>query len=111
MTQSPVLLGVSDWTRLDWAKLVACAAIDVADFTLGRALMFIPWEEFGYALAAVAMWGWRGLLVLAELGDLTEQIDAFIPVTTAVALMALRAKHARARSRKSASGTKPTPGD
>lgn len=67
-------------------RLAASVAIDLADFTIGRALIPIPWEEGVGALILSLMWGPAGLLYLGELADLTEQIDAFLPLATLIGL-------------------------
>jgi hypothetical protein len=69
-----------------FVRLAACVVIDVADFTVGRALIPIPWEEGVGALLLSLMWGPAGLLYLGELVDMSEQIDAFIPLATLIGL-------------------------
>lgn len=86
-------MNIKAWSGWDWAKLVLCIAIDLFDFTIGRALIVIPFEEIIYTGLTTLMWGWKGLLTLFEIVELTEQIDAFIPLSTATALWALKAKH------------------
>jgi hypothetical protein len=67
-------------------RLAASVVIDLADFTVGRALIPIPWEEGVGALILSLMWGPAGLLYLGELADMTEQVDAFIPLATLIGL-------------------------
>ncbi|MFZ4071397.1 MAG: hypothetical protein ACOYJ6_14970 [Caulobacterales bacterium] len=67
-------------------RLAVSIVIDLADFTIGRALIPIPWEEGVGALILSLMWGPAGLLYVAELADMTEQIDAFIPLATLIGL-------------------------
>jgi hypothetical protein len=83
------------WTGWDWFKLVLCGSIDFFDFTIGRVLFFFPFEEIGYMIMTVLMWGPRGLVTLFEILEPTEFIDGFIPITTGTALWALNHKHSR----------------
>lgn len=91
-------MNVARWSMWDWVKLTLCAGLDVFDFTVGRLFALFPYEEVGYAAFTVALWGWRGVFVLFEAVDFTEQIDAFIPLTTLIALLALRRKHRGAQT-------------
>lgn len=67
-------------------RLALSLAIDVADATIGRALIPVPWEEGVGAAILFLIWGPAGLVYLWELADLTEQIDAFIPTATLIGL-------------------------
>jgi hypothetical protein len=69
-----------------WIRLGLSIAIDVLDFTVGRLLIPIPWEEGVGALILSLLWGPAGLLYLTELVDFTEQFDAFIPMATLIGL-------------------------
>ncbi len=68
------------------AKLIVAIVLDVLDFTIGR----IPGFEFAFdiilGVAAVALWGWPGLIAFWEVGDPTGQIDGFVPTLTMIAL-------------------------
>jgi hypothetical protein len=76
-------------TRTGWlVRMAACVGIDVLDFTVGRGLVAIPWEEGAGSLVLMLMWGPAGLLYLAEIADLTEQFDAFVPTATVIGLIA-----------------------
>lgn len=67
-------------------KLLIAIVLDVLDFTIGR----IPGFEFAFdimlGVAAVALWGWPGLIAFWEIGDPTGQIDGFVPTLTLIAL-------------------------
>jgi hypothetical protein len=69
-----------------FVRLGVCIVIDLLDFTIGRALIPIPWEEGVGAVLLSFMWGPAGLLYLGELADMTEQFDAFIPAATLIGL-------------------------
>ncbi|GJL94521.1 MAG: hypothetical protein DHS20C05_09260 [Hyphococcus sp.] len=68
------------------AKLIVAIILDVLDFTIGR----IPGFELAFDIilgaAAVALWGWPGLIAFWEVGDPTGQIDGFVPTLTMIAL-------------------------
>jgi len=67
-------------------RLALCVAIDVADFTLGRApIVGSVGEGIGAAVLFV-LWGGPGLIYLAELADPTDQLDGFAPTATLIAL-------------------------
>lgn len=68
-------------------RLAASIVIDGLDFTVGRALFPIPWEEGVGAAALTLLWGPWGLLYLGEIADFTEQIDAAIPSATLIGLI------------------------
>jgi hypothetical protein len=69
-----------------FVRLIISVAVDVADFTIGRALFAWPWEEGVGVLLLVGLWGWPGLAYAAEFLDPTEQFDAFMPTATIIAL-------------------------
>jgi len=68
------------------AKLAACIAYDLFDFTVGRVLFPIPFlgEIIGCALCC-ALFGKSGLLYALEALDPTEQLDGFVPTATIIA--------------------------
>jgi hypothetical protein len=68
-------------------RLAVSVAIDLADLTVGRLMPLIPWEEGVGAASMTVLWGPMGLLYAAELIDFTEQLDAFIPMATLIALL------------------------
>lgn len=68
-------------------RLAVSVAIDIADFTIGRTMMLIPWEEGVGTAILVALWGPAGLLYLGELADFSEQLDGFVPMATIIALI------------------------
>lgn len=70
-----------------FVRLAIAAAIDLADFTIGRALFAIPWEEAVGAGVLTLLWGPMGLIYVTELLDFTEQFDAFIPMATIIGLV------------------------
>ncbi len=69
-----------------WIRLAICLAIDLVDFTIGRGLILVPIEEVPVAGIMVLMFGFPGLVYLAEIAELTEQFDAFIPMATLICL-------------------------
>jgi hypothetical protein len=69
-----------------YLRLAASIAIDLIDFTLGRIPIVGSVEEGLGTLVLFALWGPVGLANLWELADITEQIDAFIPTATLIAL-------------------------
>jgi hypothetical protein len=83
----------SNWSGWDWLKVLLCAGIDFFDFTIGRVLFLIPFEEVGYMIMTFIMWGPRGLATLFEILEPTEIIDGFIPISTVVAMWSLKEKH------------------
>ena len=70
-----------------WLKLFVAMAYDFVDFTFGRLFVVVPFsgEIVGTALCC-AMFGWNGLWYLLECLDPTEEIDAFVPTATIIAL-------------------------
>ena len=74
-------------TARGWAiRLAICVVADLLDFTLGRALFALPWEEGPSTVLLTLMWGPVGLFNLAEILDFTEQFDAFVPMATLIGL-------------------------
>jgi len=67
-------------------RLAISIALDLFDFTIGRVLIGMPWEEGAGAALATALWGPAGIVYLLEWIDVTEQIDAFIPTATLIGL-------------------------
>jgi hypothetical protein len=67
-------------------RLAFSIVIDLFDFTLGRIPIFGAVTEGVGTVVLMAMWGPAGLANLWELFDITENIDAFIPTATLVAL-------------------------
>lgn len=70
----------------DVVKLVLSIILDVLDFTIGRIPGFELPFDIALGFAAVAMWGWPGLLAFWEVADPTGQIDGFAPTLTLIAL-------------------------
>lgn len=70
-------------------KLVAAIILDIADFTVGRILGVGTVMDIVMVLMAVALFGWKGLLQLWEVADLSDQIDGFVPTLTLLALTEL----------------------
>jgi hypothetical protein len=79
-------------------KLGVAIALDVADFTIGRAPVLGMGFDAASAGAAVLLWGWKGAFALWELADPTEQADGFVPTHTLIAIAALRAGKGAART-------------
>lgn len=73
-------------------RIAACVALDMLDFTIGRAPGFGVGFDIGLALIAAAMWGKRGWWHLWEVFDVTEQFCGFVPTCTLIALSAARAE-------------------
>jgi hypothetical protein len=69
-----------------FVRLAVSVLIDLADFTFGRALFLLPWEEGVGAIVLFALWGWPGLLYIGEIAEPSEQVDAFLPSATLIAL-------------------------
>jgi hypothetical protein len=67
-------------------RLAFSIVIDLFDFTLGRIPLFGTVTEGVGTIVLTAMWGPAGLFNALELLDFTEQLDAFIPTATIVAL-------------------------
>ncbi len=82
-----------------YVRLALSVAIDVFDLTLGRVPVLGSVEEGAGALILTVLWGPAGLLYLGELADVTDQIDAFLPTATLIALVVgWRAQGARCMS-------------
>lgn len=67
-------------------KLALAVALDILDFTIGRAPGFEMIVDAALGVAAVLMFGWAGLFAFWELIDPTGQIDGFAPTLTLIAL-------------------------
>jgi hypothetical protein len=82
-----------------WWKLLIALVIDGLDFTVGRFLFPVPYAgEIVGTTVAMLLFGWKGIFYLLEAIDPTEQIDAFIPTATIIALAAMRDERAKARA-------------
>jgi hypothetical protein len=80
-----------------WWKLLVALAVDGFDFTVGRVLFPFPYAgELIGTTVAFLLFGWKGLFYLLEVLDPTEQVDAFVPTCTLIALAAMREERARA---------------
>jgi hypothetical protein len=80
--------GAAAFGRLFWrfVKLGICIGLDIFDGIFGRLLGFGIAVDVGCALICAALWGKRGWWALWEVADITEQLDAFIPTCTIIAL-------------------------
>lgn len=67
-------------------RLAFSIVIDLFDFTLGRIPIFGTATDGVGTAVMYAMWGPIGLLNILEVIDVTDQIDAFVPTSTLVAL-------------------------
>lgn len=67
-------------------RLAISIVIDLADFTIGRAPVAGSVGEGLSTVVLVGLWGWPGLAYVAELAEVTEQIDGFLPLATLIAL-------------------------
>lgn len=67
-------------------RLAFSIVIDLFDFSLGRIPIFGTVTEGVGTIVLTALWGPAGLVNLLELVDFTDQVDAFIPTATLVAL-------------------------
>ncbi|WP_428408151.1 hypothetical protein [Hyphococcus sp.] len=72
--------------KSDMAKLVIAVILDLVDFTFGRIPGFEIVVDVALGVAAVALWGWAGLIAFWEIADPTGQVDAFVPTLTIIAL-------------------------
>ncbi|MHA7871514.1 MAG: hypothetical protein ACX939_04110 [Hyphococcus sp.] len=68
------------------AKLIVAIVLDILDFTVGRVPGFELVFDVIMGVAAVALWGWPGLIAFWEIADPTGQADAFVPTMTLIAL-------------------------
>ena len=71
-------------------ELIIAIILDLVDFTIGRIPGFEIVVDGALGLAAVALWGWPGLIAFWEIADPTGQIDAFVPTMTLIALSQMR---------------------
>lgn len=71
-------------------KLIIAIILDLVDFTIGRIPGFEIVVDGALGIAAVALWGWPGLIAFWEIADPTGQIDAFVPTMTLIALSQMR---------------------
>jgi len=80
-------------------KLLICVIFDLVDFLFGRFLFPAPLvgEVLG-TIVVTALFGWQGLFYLWEALDPSEQVDAFVPTATLIAL-ANRPRDGRAHSK------------
>jgi hypothetical protein len=69
-----------------FARLGISIVIDLLDLTILRLPVMGTITDGVGTVALVAMWGPAGLIYLFELVDVTDQIDAFVPTATMVAL-------------------------
>jgi hypothetical protein len=69
-----------------YLRLALSVVIDIVDFTAGRAMFLVPWEEGVGAGVLFFLWGPAGLVYLWELADVTEVFDGFIPTATLIGL-------------------------
>ena len=76
-------------TKTEIAKLIIAILLDVLDFTVGRIPGFEIVVDVALGIAAVAMFGWKGLFAFWELADPTGQLDGFAPTLTLIALTQL----------------------
>lgn len=67
-------------------RLGVSIAIDLLNFTIGRVPIIGSVEDLAGIALLTWMWGPVGLFSLWELGDVTEQIDGFVPSATLIAL-------------------------
>jgi hypothetical protein len=89
-------------------RLGLSLAIDLADLTLGRVPVAGTLGEGAGAVLLTALWGRAGLIYLAELADFTEQLDAFVPTATLIALVVgWREGHLGRRREKLDAGGRP----
>ncbi|WP_375207098.1 hypothetical protein [Hyphococcus sp.] len=72
--------------KADMGKLVIAVVLDLLDFTFGRIPGFELVVDIALGVAAVALWGWPGLIAFWEIADPTGQVDAFVPTMTLIAL-------------------------
>ncbi|MAW79630.1 MAG: hypothetical protein CMI63_05285 [Parvularcula sp.] len=72
--------------KADMGKLVIAVVLDLLDFTFGRIPGFELVVDIALGVAAVALWGWPGLIAFWEIADPTGQVDAVVPTMTLIAL-------------------------
>ncbi len=69
-----------------YLRLAFSIVIDLFDFTLGRLPIFGTVTDGVGTIVLLAMWGPAGAVNIWELFDVTDQLDAFVPTATLVAL-------------------------
>ncbi len=85
-------------------RLAFSVVIDLFDLTIGRVPIFGSVTEGVGTIVLLAMWGPVGLINLAELVDITDQADSFIPTATLIALyVGWREGHLTGKAREPAS--------
>jgi hypothetical protein len=67
-------------------RLAFSVVIDLFDFTLGRIPLFGTVNDGVATIVLFGLWGPAGLVNLWELIDITDQVDAFVPTATLIAL-------------------------
>lgn len=63
-------------------RFLISISFDVADFFLGRIPIFGTLFDFAGGLLGLWLWGVIGSAQFAEVADITDQIDGFIPTLT-----------------------------
>ena len=69
-----------------FVRLGISIVIDLFDTLLGRVPIFGSVTEGVGSIVLVSLWGPAGLVYLLELGDVTDQIDGFVPMATLIGL-------------------------
>lgn len=67
-------------------RLAVSIVIDLFDTLLGRVPIFGSVTEGVGTIVLFSLWGPPGLAYLLELGDVTDQIDGFVPMATLIGL-------------------------
>lgn len=67
-------------------RLALSVAIDICDFTLGRIPILGTAEDGVAGVVTTTIWGRAGLFYFAELLDITDQLDGFVPTATLIGL-------------------------
>jgi hypothetical protein len=70
-------------------KLLLSITFDVTDFFIGRIPVWGTVFDILGGLFAIALWGKLGSLQFAEIIDITDQIDAFIPTVTIAGIITI----------------------
>jgi len=70
-------------------KLLASITFDVIDFFLGRIPIFGTIFDLLGGFLAMWLWGPVGALQFAEIIDITDQFDGFIPTVTIAGILSL----------------------
>ena len=78
-------------------KIGVCVGLDLLDFTIGRLPGIGLGFDIGLAIIAASLWGKRGWWHLLEVIDMTEQLCAFAPTCTLIAIVSARAERAEER--------------